>query len=70
MNFAGRANVARRGGGIDGGTVTILVVGIVIVVVLVAVLKVAVKLALLALVVVAGLAAFNAIRGRIGGPRA
>ena len=68
-NSAGTASVARRGG-IGGGTIAIIVVGILAVVVMVAVLKVAIRLALLALVVVAGIAAFNAIKGRIGGPRA
>ena len=52
------------------GSIAILVFGILAVVVLVAVLKVAVRLALIALVVVVAIAGWNAVKGRIGGPRA
>ena len=52
------------------GPVAILVVGILGVILLVVVLKVALRLALIALVVVAGIAAWRAVKGRIGGPRA
>ena len=52
------------------GSIAILVFGIISVVVLVAVLKVAVRLAVIALAVVVAIAAWNALKERIGGPRA